>query len=1637
MKRFLLFALLPLMLAADDIPISWSGSGGKNTPPKVEEFTENGRTFFRCTPTDNHPWQGISAKFNAPVDLSQYRGVAFEFRQKFYPGNPAVVFYFNTPSGAVYTDFSGGNGREWQKVEIPFDVRIWKGAEKHGFPMATGFRIYPYDNLDKPSEYFEVTNVRFLPKEADNSPRKIAIRSYSISATPTDGPDPGNTLCDGKTDVDIHFRGYGNEEPVFTFDLGTIHVVTQIKLTASGTEAAQNFRNAAIMASVDGRRYFPAGSINAGSMQGNVQVYSFDTPFAARYIKISPIRQRQDFPIRIAEAEFTGYIPSSDELASFSERAYDEGRPLPPDNGSNYVSVKHGDYSFKVCKDNGILCDIRYKDQLIALKQFIRYELLYRRSDVRSDSYADNVSNFTLTENGVKYTAVNPQIPGTVFNYEITVGSSGIVSKVTVADSQVTQRAFLRIYSETIFDKDFRRDGYYESWGGHHRLERLQASEVVTDKSTDGAATMSFEAAQGKMTLFHTITHYNGIFLPPGTSVEERGVQYFLPNGMRLCIGVIGLGDNREQSISSLFLMSEGTLLDAYEKYFTTTEYADFVRNIPRAPWLRDAKIASQAGGWEGLWIGGMERATENLARLYEFDPVIVAMLPGLGKTWGDFFYGEGESEGSFGARISGRQLRERYQNLRRINPCMKVGVYNWLWSAGANSNIFANHPDWFVTKTREGAVANYFPGAEIILNYLRSFTNEASRADAVDTICGQMDAFDLDIFYLDGGTIGTFALNWETMRIDEPTSLMFMHEAIRNRMMQNNPNRAVFFNVPFNPQADFGFLESFSDIVSNWRNGAANMYKFKIFQHRNPLHYPIYIYWIGTTNGPLEDYMAGTGLFASTHSRGDKVGDVGYISARFEVRQLAMVEARILPNWRFDTQTTVEAMPLRQHQSGIIFLKHHGENAKTETVSFDAAPFGFDPDKPVYQWLVYVKDANQYECSFGEPAIRRAYEEFNWISDRVTIPQFIGTTTIVDGRISRSIELPGNRAVLYTVSQVPAVVWSYRGHPAYHRISGRPDIQISGDYDELTVTSEKENSEIAIIIPAGKVPSAITVNGENAQWNYFAENGTFLAIVKIPAAGESTVKATFTDAVAPEGKPELKLRRSGYNLRCTLTVPESYVGKALCFTISDGKNSVYGKTIVPESTSVNFTVKLPETTLDARYKVSAQLPGNEAATAFCTIRALARKTQLQDIMPPEEVHSSAESCSASANGMQVLQTFRITTENCTDSEVKPEDLSVNIRTLPQYTTYWNRAAGGFELSGVKRYIKIEMTGNLWYFNKYSSCASGRHSPRHTTPSHYLGLFFDFGTPQGYTVRATGGYGKYDIENPHILFPYGANRLPQLHWMLNDMMRSLSLEKQTLWLDLHALGAPAAWNGKLIVAAVMTHCSPDRRIGFRILETSDTLPDGESCHAPLSLQKTEPPRVVNVPRISGTPDAAVWASLPVLGTMADILNRAATEEYPAKVKIAHDGKNLYFCYLLQDEPGKIFDCRDGDAGRPYFSDSVELLLELKNRPGLQVHIIVDAKGNTVVMTHAFDPAKKSQQGKVPNFPFRKTLVTADTSNWMVVFTVPLSAIGVTGNIPGTTLSFNMMRNRVDNGIMVNFSLAPKYYSGNHHQLRLQ
>ena len=117
MKHLSIFAaMLALVLGAEEINFTFKGKGGKNLTPKVEKLTEGSRTYYRCTPVEKEPWQALQIVPDKPVDLSKYRAISFEFRQKFYGADdPAVCCYISCPGGAVYTDFAGGNRKNWKR----------------------------------------------------------------------------------------------------------------------------------------------------------------------------------------------------------------------------------------------------------------------------------------------------------------------------------------------------------------------------------------------------------------------------------------------------------------------------------------------------------------------------------------------------------------------------------------------------------------------------------------------------------------------------------------------------------------------------------------------------------------------------------------------------------------------------------------------------------------------------------------------------------------------------------------------------------------------------------------------------------------------------------------------------------------------------------------------------------------------------------------------------------------------------------------------------------------------------------------------------------------------------------------------------------------------------------------------------------------------------------------------------------------------------------------------------------------------------------------------------------------------------------------------------------------------------------
>ncbi|MBQ6472129.1 MAG: discoidin domain-containing protein, partial [Victivallales bacterium] len=622
---FLIFvlALSALAWARDFVPsISWKGKGGKVLPPQIEIREEGGRQLVHCSPVETEPWQGAIGELDEPVNLSGYRGVAFDFRQGFYPGNPAVVFYITTKEGAIYADFSGGR-KDWVHVEIPFDRRLWKGADKHGFGMTKSFSVYPYQLLDSPAKFLEIANVRLLDKDGKpEENRDISVRSYQLDTKPDDGEIASQCLLISGNTSDLVWRGYGQCEPSITFDLGTIYAVTEMQIFASGEQHQQNFRNATVLASLDGKTFHPAGVINGSTLENGRQIYRLDAPFAARHVRLLPIRLRQDFPVRIAEVKFRGHIPDSDELARLSERSYDLGRPLPKDTGNNYLPVDNGAISFRVCRENGVLCDLRWKGRLVALQQFVRYNLMRRKSGTSADSFDARVSAVEEIPGGVRVTTAIPAMPGLSFVQDFAVEENGVRTTVTVKEIERIEPAILRISHETILAQEFRKGGFYESWGAHHRLTRTAAAEVVTEQSIDGVASLTFETAGGTTTLLQTILAHDGRFLPIGSTVEESATQFFLPNGLRMCNGLMNIGrDATPHSMTSLLQLNDGSLLQAYDLYLNRQECREFWGKLHRASWLRDVKLVVSMGGWEGGWKGGHARAVANLNRMYEFDP--------------------------------------------------------------------------------------------------------------------------------------------------------------------------------------------------------------------------------------------------------------------------------------------------------------------------------------------------------------------------------------------------------------------------------------------------------------------------------------------------------------------------------------------------------------------------------------------------------------------------------------------------------------------------------------------------------------------------------------------------------------------------------------------------------------------------------------------------------------------------------------------------------------------------------------------------------------------------------------------------------------------------------------------------------
>ena len=1597
-----------------DLKLAWSGYKGKAlaAPAVTKAAGPDNLDAVHVEAVASGEWQGGTGILDAPVDFSKYAALEFHIRHnltKNNGGRHTMALILKGKNAQCNCSFVAVSD-DWCKVTVPIDSASFSASSGTGVNLEgiTEMRIYPFAALNSKGKFIEFTGMRLLPKQT--GPKALAVMSYTHRFKPTSGEN-GHALTDGDTAKNVHFRAY-SDNPDIVFDLGARFALDTIEVSANAAPS-HNFSELSIQTSYDNVSFVSAGVLK-NTEEGTDErlvTYRFaaSKPIVGRYVRICATRPRSDFPVNISEVAFKGHTPSEKEIALAAECNYDTGVPMPARTSADYFELKRGPLQLWISRKNGVVNGLFHNGKLLVERLTPQYTLQTRAQDTVINGMDDCVIDAKSDEKSVTLTIENPKLPGLAIRRTWALDGQTLWEKVALVNRSMKERVFLRMATNVILAQDFRKDGFYEMPGTAIAvgMVRMPASEVQMERGATNIPTIAFENGRTRQVVWHTRFRHNGRFTYMDVGTEEDNLQIFRPNGWMLTGATFVPADAPEQSFENRFSITDGGMLKAFGEYLDTPEAAAFRSQIKRPAWLRDVR-STISMGWDGNYRESSDRLMWNYVNAFSKRGVLVE--PAMGDL--DGYWGEWRTKGKihswYGGYHTPEELQEKVPRLRAFRDNIKLGYYTWFWSAFPWSAPVKNHPEWFVSKLRNGAAASWFPGLNV--NYLRFCGIPESRHEMEDQIENLVNFYDLDVWYVDGGKSGTYAKDWETMRIDDPHGQTDFYLETRERIRKNNDGRIIFFNHSENPIGDMGYLESFEGTLTNeWRRGAILMWKFKMYSWRDPLHHSVYIYWLPGVDGALHNYIAGIGAMPSYSSRDFKTADLPFISARYDIRQAELTEADVSPDWRLDAKEELELMALRQGNNGWLFIHPHETGKSVRKISANSAALGMtDKSRPIYAWLYTIRNGKTFQSPFGDGQVAADYQKSGWSSERAVVPQFLGRFAWSE-RFSQSIAVEPKQAQVLMLSQVPAVIVSAEGEPCHYLLSSQPDIQITGGDGRFSVDSEIA-AEIGMILEDGQMPKRITVNGKAVASTLRTDRNLRLAVVKVEK-GKSEIAMETVNA-QPVAATALDVSLSGRVLNVKVAPENAPV-------------SLYFDGALLLSRVGSFSLELPETVRDGEYEA---VSGN--LNRKWQMKGLGKPFKMKPLLVPLPIVENQRKLNVKRNGFELLAAAEKFTDKASTAVANANEMTLTAGTNRTIESHYNNASAAFELKA-KRFVKINVSSKPFcYFNKYGY-EPKRHSIR-PTPQNFGGLFIDYGTAAGYTARSAAGLGvqneKRVGQRPDS---WGKKTKPDHIYLLDTLFLSDKEDQRDYWLDLQELGAPDDWDGRIWLTAHTENLSADRSFIVTLLETTDKLPTGAK------PQKTTAFGVVSkknfeFQKVKGTPD---WTKITPLGTMTPL--SPTMDFFKTEVKAAWDDENVYLLCSATETPGRPLNSDGARLGKPWMGDGAEFFVELSNEPGMQLHGLVDVGGcqYAEIGTLAAKPGDKIAQ--LPTIPY-KSVFKKTSFGWEMAFTVPWSAVGGRPKA-GQLLGFNVMRNRLEQGVYGHYSFAPstRYFSGRQYQFEIK
>ena len=1479
--------------------------------------------------TGNNPYSGYWVYFR-PMD--RVLTMEKQLNNKLQPEIKGNISHLNYPEKFV--------PKKKYKLQIEFvgrDIKVWLDGK---LCFVASDSQTPFDN-----------GTFCLAVSAGGTIHSVKIHSYDDQQKVTNlkheypaAPEFGDINSPNQAHWGLRTSG----EPEVIFDLQDKKFVREIAISAEAVPS-QNFSSVIVSASSNKKDWKSLTSIFHNRSERSKISYQMKGKinYPARYFRLTFQRSKYDNAVEVKNVDFF----YSDDVAVDEEISAQKTYKRP--SGLNKAVFKKndklnyyltaGNLVAAISKQNGAVTGIKNNRKLQIDGSYDTYFLENREKITEASELKDKVVRVSKQNKSLVFTAANPDLPGIeiIKKYSLSSDNTRLLKRVSFINKRNDGRKdlFLTLRTNTILEPAYRKDGFYfgADWGFGGRKK---ASEVNFD-----VANLPHCPGNSKFGFFvnHASDYNIGQYLfkvndryVSGTITlwfEKENIPItYTAYGWKCGMATLHLQPDTETSLEYSFHSFKGKDLEFYGEYLKIPEVAALYSEFAPVEWIRDFKCAIPGSLYHN--------AVSNIG-MFNKDGHVVSLAMGPNR-WGDWV-AKGVVNTSTGDMLPCDLLAKEFGLLQNRFSQAKVGTYCWAWCGMPHSNAFKQHPEWFITQTKDGKPWSAY-GSGTVLNHLRHIGLQDSYRKLLSGAEEIMTEFKSDFFYLDGGNGGTNVIDWKNLRVTQIYDWDNFHTNLKRTVRKFGDDKALYFNSHSEWGYDLGLHEGIQGRFTSklWRDSADALYVTKLKQKFEPLRKVMPLYWNDIAAQYYANYCIGMGLPISIWS--GIIPRIAYVSAGYENRNLELLDGVYTPDWRFNTETVTEAYTFKNNNTKVFTVIDHNSIVVPTEITIDKKSVGLPTDKKLFIWRFTLNDIQpKLKSNYGLPEWMKTdiYEKYGFACDMAATGFFSEVTP--EGDVFRKKFVFKPEIMEYIVfAEGPAAIYSVNGMPVTFM---QPD---SGRY---SIASELTDNQIEILQTGkGEVESIVYIPAEwqglrveNAvlKANFFQGKQQF-AILKLEEGVKAVISPENSDAVR-------EITKGG-----TLSLQQN----ADSLDITNPGNNVAVKIFSPEKRLIfvrnysgleTISVPLPKQLADGVYQVVCDVMDDNKVESFSGSFKVAKGFRYY---APQETFIRGKHRTKKAPQVKMTPVNRVikgkkvlnTAYESHDGydglavvDVNVDKLSIKVGTNsfpPTYSGADEFSFAGFELENVKN-VKLRATSNM--IDVFCENELGGFPYR--TVNSFGGIMVDYHTSHGYTKRVAFSLGQIDKKRSESRPRFGRAAKPDMFCMLDNLIANGRVKDYTL--DLGDW-APSGWDGKVWIIIGTERASSGRQLGLEILEFSEQS-SGKSKIKNLDAKPFDmniSVRKQNI-AIDGKITPSEWSKA---FNIKNLFALATMEDCPEKTELyfSMDSRYFYIGAILH-ETSRNFVTHNKD---PFIwkNDALDISFGLPD--GTQHQIIVDAAGQT-------------------------------------------------------------------------------------------